>query len=63
MLVRDIDMGLDMRMILKLRQNTELFNALAELKTKLPVYIYGKGKEAWMTTYFSKNMKILFSSF
>ena len=58
MLVRDIDMGLDMRMILKLRQNTELFNALSELKTKLPVYIYGKGPEAWMTTYFSKNMKI-----
>ena len=58
MLVRDIDKALDMRIVLKLRQNSELFNLLSELKTKLPVYIYGKNQETWMTAYFSKNMKV-----
>lgn len=61
MLVRDIDKALDMRLILRVRQNTELFNAISDLRTKLPVFIYGKGSEVWMSTYFpkdSKNQKI-----
>ena len=55
MLVKDIDKKLDMRVILRLRQNTELFNALLDLKAKLPVFIFPKNEEVWMATYFSKS--------
>ena len=55
MLVKDIDKKLDMRVILRLRQNTELFNALLDLKAKLPVFIFPKKEEVWMATYFSKS--------
>ena len=61
MLVRDIDRKLDMRLVLRVRQSTELFSAIADMRTKLPVFIYGKKGEAWMSTYFprdSRNAKI-----
>ena len=61
MLVRDIDRKLDMRLVLRVRQNTEFFSAIADIRTKLPVFIYGKNGESWMSTYFprdSKNTKI-----
>ncbi|MCL5881678.1 MAG: hypothetical protein M1592_03740 [Candidatus Thermoplasmatota archaeon] len=61
MLVRDIDKKLDMRIVLRVRQSTEFFGAIADLKTKLPVFIYGKNGETWMSTYFqrdSRNSKI-----
>ena len=54
MLVRDIDKKLDMRLVLKLRQNTDLFNALLDFKIKLPVFIYSKDEETWMSTYLPK---------
>jgi hypothetical protein len=60
-LVRDIDRKLDMRLVLRVRQNTEFFSAIADMTTKLPVFIYGKNGESWMSTYFprdSKNTKI-----
>lgn len=56
MLVKDIDKKLDMRVILRLRQNTDLFNALLDLKAKLPVFIFPKNEEVWMATYFSKKI-------
>ena len=61
MLVRDIDRKLDMRLVLRVRQNTEFFSAIADMRTKLPVFIYGKNGESWMSTYFprdSRNSKI-----
>ena len=61
MLVRDIDRKLDMRLVLRVRQNTEFFSAIADMRTKLPVFIYGRKGEAWMSTYFprdSRNSKI-----
>ena len=61
MLVRDIDRKLDMRLVIKVRQSTEFFSAIADMHTKLPVFIYGKSGEAWMSTYFtrdSRNAKI-----
>ncbi len=55
MLVRDIDRALDMRLHLRLRQNTEFFKSTTDLKMALPVFIYGKGDETWMSTYFTKS--------
>lgn len=68
MLVKDIDKRLDMRPILKLRQDTELFSSTKGISQKLPVYIYGKDDTSWMATYFSKTgpnskMEILFKKF
>ena len=40
MLVRDIDRKLDMRLVLRVRQNTEFFSAIADIRTKLPVFIF-----------------------
>ncbi len=54
MLVKDIDKRLDMRLILKLRQNTELFSSTKGMANKLPVYIYGKDDTTWMATHFPK---------
>ena len=56
MLVKDVDKKLDMRLVLRLRQNSELFNALLDLKVKMPVFIFPKNDEVWMATYFSKNI-------
>ena len=40
MLVKDIDRKLDTSLVLKVRQSTELFCAIADMRTKLPVFIY-----------------------
>lgn len=61
MLVRDIDRKLDMRLVLKLRQNTDFFRATKDLNRTLPVYIFGKNDTTWMSTHFPKiegNQKI-----
>ena len=68
MLVKDIDRKLDMRLVLRVRQSTEFFSAIADMRTKLPVFIYGKNGEAWMSTYFSRDSRsakidMLFSRF
>ena len=50
-----------MRLVLRVRQNTEFFSAIADIRTKLPVFIYGKNGESWMSIYFprdSRNSKI-----
>ena len=57
MLIREIDKKLDMRLVLKVRQSTELFHATSELGLKLPTYIYGVDGTAWISTYFPKNIK------
>ncbi len=57
MLVRDIDRKLDMRVILRLRQNTELFNLTRELKGKFPVFLFNRDEETWMSTYFPKEQR------
>ncbi len=57
MLVRDIDRKLDMRLVLRVKQNTEFFSAIADMRTKLPVFIYGKNDESWMSTYFPKDSR------
>jgi hypothetical protein len=57
MLIRDIDKKLDMRLVLKVRQSTELFRATSELGMKLPAYVYGVDGTAWISTYFPKNIK------
>lgn len=61
LLVRDIDKKLDMRLILRLRQRTEFFDFTKDLGMTLPVYIYGKEGQTWMTTFLpkaSRNQKI-----
>ena len=57
MLVRDIDRKLDMRVILRVRQNTELFDLTREIKGKFPVFLFGRDGEIWMSTYFPKEIK------
>ncbi len=57
MLIRDIDKKLDMRLVLKVRQSTELFHATSDLGMKLPTYIYGVDGKAWISTYFPKNIR------
>ena len=57
MLVRDIDRKLDMRVILRVRQNTELFDLTREIKGKFPVFLFGRDGEIWMSTYFPKETK------
>ncbi len=57
MLVRDIDRKLDMRVILRVRQNTELFDLTKEIKGKFPVFLFGRDGETWMSTYFPKETK------
>ena len=57
MLVRDIDRKLDMRVILRIRQNTELFDLTKEIKGKFPVFLFGRDGETWMSTYFPKETK------
>jgi len=57
MLVRDIDRKLDMRVILRVRQNTELFDLTKEIKGKFPVFLFGRDGETWMSTYFPKEPK------
>lgn len=58
MLIKDIDKRLDMRLILRLRQNTDLFRATAEVEKPLPVFIFDEGGKVFMNTYFPKSEKI-----
>ena len=55
--VKDIDRKLDMRVVHRARQNTELFNLSRELKGKFPVLLFGRNEETWMSTYFPKEAK------
>ncbi|HLH85522.1 MAG TPA: hypothetical protein VKU79_01490 [Thermoplasmataceae archaeon] len=57
MLIRDIDRKLDMRLILKVKQTTELFGAIADMKVRLPVFIYMQNFQTWMATYFPKDVR------
>ncbi len=57
MQIRDIDKKLDMRLVLKLKQNTDLFNTTSELAIKLPTYIYRSDGSSWISTYFPKSIK------
>ena len=58
MLVRDIDKKLDMRLVLKLRQNIEFFDATNDIDVKLPVYIFrSQDNTTWMSVYFPKDAK------
>lgn len=54
MLIRDIDKKLDMRLILRLRQETDLFKVTSDMDMTLPVFIFSKEKTVWMSTYFPK---------
>ncbi len=54
LLFKDIDKKVDRRLILRLKQNTEFFTSALDLNLTLPVYIYGKDGETWMSTYFPK---------
>lgn len=61
MYVKDIDKKLDMRLVLKLRQDTEFFEATKDLGMTLPVYIFGANSSTMMSTYFpreDRNQKI-----
>lgn len=57
MLVRDVEKKLDMRIVLKLRQETDFFRDTASLGRTLPVYIYNNEATTWMSTYFPKDEK------
>lgn len=57
LLVKDIDKKLDMRLILRLRQNTDFFDATKDLGMTLPVYIYGRENKTWMNTFLPKNSR------
>lgn len=68
MLVRDIDKRLDMRLVVRLRQNTELFAATANIEKPLPVFIYEEEDITYMSTYFpkqnrTKDLELLFRRF
>lgn len=52
--VNDIDKHLDMRLVLRLRQDTELFSATANFSKPLPVFIYENEGKMFMSTYFPK---------
>lgn len=54
MKVKDIDKLLDMRLVLRLRQSTELFDATANISKPLPVFIYEDDGKMFMSTYFPK---------
>ncbi len=58
MYIREIDRTLDMYLELKVRQDTEFFKATADLEMKLPVFIYDKDGQTWISTYFPKNSKM-----
>ncbi|WP_075056474.1 hypothetical protein [Thermogymnomonas acidicola] len=54
MLVRDIDRALDVRVVVRVKQDTELMRMAAELRMKLPVFIYSRSGQLWMSTYVRK---------
>jgi hypothetical protein len=68
MRISDIDKKLDMILLLKVRQNTELFDTTANLDIKFPTYIYGVDGKVWISTYVPKglggnNIKLLLNKF
>ncbi|MHB8360875.1 MAG: hypothetical protein ACYDAO_02385 [Thermoplasmataceae archaeon] len=54
MLIKDIDKVLDMRIVLRLRQSTDLFKSTAKITKPMSVYIYLEDEKTMMTTYFRK---------
>lgn len=54
MIVRDIDKRLDMRLVLRLRQTTEFFDATKMRSDTLPVFIFQNGEKTFLNTYFPK---------
>lgn len=58
MLIRDKDKCLDTRLILRLRQETDLFRATAEMDNILPVFIFDEDEKVFMNTYFPKSQII-----
>lgn len=57
MLVKDIDKKLDMRVVLRLRQETDFFTATKDLGMTLPAFIYGKEEQIWMSTFLPKSTR------
>jgi hypothetical protein len=57
-LIKEIDKRLDTYLILRVRQESEFFNATADLDLKLPAFIYDRDGETWLSTYFPKNSKV-----
>lgn len=55
MFIRDIDKKVDRRVVLRLRQSTDFFKSVMDLDMVLPVFIFGKRSETWMSTYFPKS--------
>ena len=55
MFIRDIDKKVDRRVVLRLRQSTDFFKSVMDLDMVLPVFIFSKGSETWMSTYFPKS--------
>lgn len=54
MMIKDVDEKLDMRLHLRLRQDTELFKATSDMDMTFPVFISNWEKTVWMSTYFPK---------
>lgn len=57
MLVRDVDRKADMRLVLRLRERSDLFSETAGIEVKLPVFIFSRENTTWMSTYIPKNLK------
>ncbi|MGP6207387.1 hypothetical protein ACNF42_05090 [Cuniculiplasma sp. SKW3] len=57
MFFQDIDKKLNMRVILRVRQDTEFFNLTNEIPNRLPSYIYSVDGETWLSVYFPKGQK------
>lgn len=55
MLVKDIDKRLDMRLVLRLRQTTDFFDATKNIGKTLPVFIFQNEGKTFMSTYFPKD--------
>ena len=58
MKISDIDRKLDKRIILKVRQSTELFHATSAIDIKLPTYVYQVEGTTRICTYFPKNLRM-----
>lgn len=52
--IKDMDRKVDRQVVLRLRQSTDFFKSVMDLDLVLPVYIFGKNGETWMSTYFPK---------
>ena len=68
MIFQNIDKKLNMRVVLRVRQNTEFFNLTNEIPNRIPAYIYSVDGETWLSAYFPKNgkdqrMKLIYNKF